>query len=75
MSLSKHFQVEVGVVNCESLSVLVYGTDSGFNQRIYVLYTGQHYDPIVGINTGLLRSVYAPMLVVTSFLYAYACRT
>ena len=47
--LGAHFKVEVAVINCESLSVLVYGSGSAVKGRIYVLYTGQHYDPVVGI--------------------------
>ena len=48
--LGAHFKVEVAVINCESLSVLVYGSGSAVVKgRIYVLYTGQHYDPVVGI--------------------------
>lgn len=47
--LAKHYGVEVAVVNCESLRVLCYGSDHpGCSHRVYILYTGQHYDAIVG---------------------------
>jgi len=48
MVLAKHYGVEVAVVCCESLHVLCYGSDNpGCTERVYVLYTGQHYDPLV----------------------------
>lgn len=51
--LGAHLEVEVAVVSCESLSVLVYGRGSEVEGRIYILYTGQHYDPVVGIPEGI----------------------
>ncbi|CAK9063277.1 unnamed protein product [Durusdinium trenchii] len=48
LCLAKHYCVEVAVVCCESLQVLTYGSDLPLcSARIYLLYTGQHYDPIV----------------------------
>jgi len=49
LALGRHFKVEVAVVSCESLSVLVYGTDEPKKpaSRVYLLYTGQHYDALV----------------------------
>lgn len=47
--LAKHFGVEVAVVCCESLRVLCYGAEvPGCTERVHLLYTGQHYDPLVG---------------------------
>ena len=45
--LAQHFQVEVAVVMMEALFVLPYAFE-GATKRIYLLYTGQHYDPLVG---------------------------
>eukprot|EP00041_Stephanoeca_diplocostata_P019572 m.424756 g.424756 ORF g.424756 m.424756 type:complete len:179 (-) comp21339_c0_seq1:934-1470(-) len=47
--LAHYFGVEVAVVSCESLTVMVYGTtdNASARPRFYLLYTGQHYDPIV----------------------------
>jgi len=45
--LSAHYKVEVAVVSCEAFSTIVYGQGPSANGRIYVLYTGQHYDPLV----------------------------
>ncbi|CAL1127991.1 unnamed protein product [Cladocopium goreaui] len=48
LCLAKHYCVEVAVVCCESMQVLTYGSDLPLcSARIYLLYTGQHYDPIV----------------------------
>eukprot|EP00439_Symbiodinium_sp_Y106_P075539 s1214_g15.t1 len=48
ISLAKHYGLEVAVVCCESMQVLCYGSDlPACSARIYILYTGQHYDPIV----------------------------
>ena len=44
--LSEHFGVEIVVVSCESLSFLRYG-EGAAKGRVYLLYTGQHYDPLV----------------------------
>ena len=51
--LASHFGVEVNVVSCESLSLLRYGAADGGDGAatkgsIYLLYTGQHYDPLLG---------------------------
>ena len=51
VTLSEYFGVEVAVVSCESFTVLVYGQEAGRN-RIHLLYTGQHYDPIVSVAAG-----------------------
>eukprot|EP00037_Helgoeca_nana_P021209 m.213296 g.213296 ORF g.213296 m.213296 type:complete len:392 (+) comp25555_c0_seq1:104-1279(+) len=53
VALADFFGVEVGVVSCESFSTLVYGqTEDAERPRIYILYTGQHYDPIVSVEEG-----------------------
>jgi len=41
---SKHYKVEIGAVDIENLIINVFGTGQGYNQRIYVLYDGIHYD-------------------------------
>lgn len=53
--LARHFNVEIKVVSCESLTVLSYNSEIQEKKligKLYLLYTGQHYDPIVGINQG-----------------------
>lgn len=48
LALSRHYVVEVALVSCESLQVLCYGSDTpSCKGRVYILYTGQHYDPLV----------------------------
>jgi ubiquitin thioesterase OTU1 len=44
--LSKYFHVEMCVINIESLNDTVYGEDGGYDKRIYLLYSGIHYDAI-----------------------------
>ena len=51
VTLSERFGVEVAVVSCESFTVLVYGQAPG-RDRVHLLYTGQHYDPIVSVEAG-----------------------
>lgn len=48
LALARHYGVEIALVSCESLQVLCYGSDNpSCNARVYILYTGQHYDPLV----------------------------
>eukprot|EP00667_Euglena_gracilis_P025393 EG_transcript_29798 len=47
--LATHFGLEVAVITMESQAVLVYPPQSPCRGRIYLLYTGQHYDPLVGV--------------------------
>lgn len=48
-ALAKHYCLEVAIVLCTSSQVLSYGADNpACKGRVYLLYTGQHYDPIVG---------------------------
>lgn len=44
--LSKYFQVEICIINIETLNDVVYGENSGYTKRIYLLYSGIHYDAI-----------------------------
>lgn len=47
--LGRKFNMEVCVVSMESFSTLVYGQDiEDRTGRVYILYTGQHYEPLVG---------------------------
>jgi len=49
-SLAKHYNVEVVVVSCEAMRTLCYGSENGdCSGRVYLLYTGQHYDPLVAV--------------------------
>ena len=43
--LAEHFGVEAVVTSCESMRSLRYG-DGG--RAVHLLYTGQHYDPLIG---------------------------
>lgn len=47
ITLARHFRVKIVIVSCENLRSSEYAPDEGSNQIIYLLYTGQHYDPIV----------------------------
>ena len=49
--LARKFGVEASVVSCESFTVMTYN-EGAANGRIYFLYTGQHYDPLVGVAAG-----------------------
>jgi hypothetical protein len=59
ITLAQFYGVEVAVANCETNSVLVYNQHSKnttapeaeVTGRVYILYTGQHYDPLVGDTT------------------------
>jgi hypothetical protein len=46
--LSQHFDVELCVVSMEPLYLLPF---PGAKAKHYLLYTGQHYDPLVGAAT------------------------
>lgn len=47
--LSDYYKVEIAVVSCEMMSTMVYG-EGAAKGRIYVLYTGSHYDPLVAVS-------------------------
>lgn len=53
LMLAQHFSVEINVASCESLSFLRYAPESP-RGRVYLLYTGQHYDPLVGTDGTLV---------------------
>lgn len=44
--LSEHYKTEIAVVSCEMMKTIVYG-EGASGGRIYILYTGSHYDPLV----------------------------
>ena len=47
--LANHFSIEIIVCSCESLSFLRYAPEAADSPgRAYLLYTGQHYDPLLG---------------------------
>jgi len=52
LMLTQHFDTEVALVSCETMRVTKYGGTDGANTRplIFLLYTGQHYDPLVLLN-------------------------
>eukprot|EP00668_Euglena_longa_P016480 GGOE01020738.1.p1 GENE.GGOE01020738.1~~GGOE01020738.1.p1 ORF type:complete len:357 (-),score=105.94 GGOE01020738.1:295-1335(-) len=47
--LASFYSLEIAVVTMQSQAVLVYSSQSKCKGRIYLLYTGQHYDPLVGV--------------------------
>ena len=51
--LAAHFGVEIVVCSCESLSFLRYDPGSGNGRRAHLLYTGQHYDPLLSADGAL----------------------
>ena len=44
---SDMFQVEIASIDVQSNRVDIFGQDKGYPQRIFVLYNGVHYDPLV----------------------------
>lgn len=46
IALAKHYGVKVAVVSTESLTVLTYGEEG---RIAYLIYTGTHYDALVGV--------------------------
>lgn len=49
LMLADHFGVEIVVCSCESLSFLRYAAEGASTKgTCYLLYTGQHYDPLCG---------------------------
>ena len=48
--LSQHYKCEIAVVAMHGGFVMIYGEGNpGYVGRIYILYTGSHYDALVGI--------------------------
>lgn len=45
--LSKHFNLEIDVVDTQSGRVDRFGEDQNFTRRVLLLYDGIHYDPLV----------------------------
>jgi len=45
------FQMQIAVINVQTNSVSVFGEDKKYPQRIYLLYNGIHYDPLVMATT------------------------
>ena len=45
--LSEIFDVEITIAACDAMQVLRYGGGQG-RKVVYMLYTGQHYDPLIG---------------------------
>lgn len=44
---SEMFQIEIASIDVQSNRVDIFGQDKNYPQRIYVLYNGVHYDPLV----------------------------
>ena len=44
---SDMFQIEIASIDVQSNRVDIFGQDKNYPQRIYVLYNGVHYDPLV----------------------------
>jgi hypothetical protein len=47
VTLARHFGVKIVMVSCENLRSSEYDPDEVSDKTIFLLYTGQHYDPIV----------------------------
>lgn len=45
--LANYFQTEIAVIDCQSARINCFGEDKNFPQRIFLLYDGVHYDPLV----------------------------
>lgn len=41
------YKIEIVNIQVETLKLFTYGSGEGYSHRIYVLYTGIHYDPLV----------------------------
>lgn len=48
--LSTYLNVEIAAVDVQTGNVYVYGEDSKFTNRVYLLYDGIHYDAIIATN-------------------------
>lgn len=44
---SKHFKVEIGVVDIKTQRIDLFGQDECYENRILLIYDGIHYDPLV----------------------------
>ena len=56
LMLANHFGVEVVVCSCESLRFHRYAPEGRSRGCAYLLYTGQHYDPMLGTEGTLVFS-------------------
>lgn len=45
--LANYYQTEIAVVDCQSARIDRFGEDKNYHQRIFLLYDGVHYDPLV----------------------------
>ena len=45
--LSEYFQTEIASIDVKSLRIDCYGEASNFIKRVYIIYNGIHYDPLV----------------------------
>lgn len=52
VTLARHFAVKIVIVSCESMRSSEYAPDDASDKTIFLLYTGQHYDPIVAAPEG-----------------------
>jgi len=41
------FQLQIAVINIQANNVMIFGEDKNYLQRIYLIYNGIHYDPLV----------------------------
>jgi ribA/ribD-fused uncharacterized protein len=62
LTLASHFNVSVMVISCESLTTLTYG-EGNSGGRIHILYTGQHYDPLVQADGPLEIRIFSDQLL------------
>ena len=44
---SEIFKIQIGVVDVQTNRIDIFGQDKDYSSRIYVLYNGIHYDPLV----------------------------
>jgi len=54
LMLAEHFGVEIVLASCETLRCATYSPPTP-TARIFLLYTGQHYDPLVGASEELRK--------------------
>lgn len=45
--LSEYFKTEIASIDIKSLRIDCYGETNNYSKRIYILYNGIHYDPLV----------------------------
>ena len=52
--LANHYGLEITVVSMQNAFVLNYAAERA-TERVYLLYSGQHYDALVGVAAGAVR--------------------